>query len=70
MLEVFSGSGDLSRSFRLVLKGIACFELDIVHDAAADVLSGRIQKLIRGWVRSRMLLGVWIATPCQSMSRA
>eukprot|EP00959_Pyramimonas_sp_CCMP1952_P001761 36185-Pyramimonas_sp.AAC.1 len=70
MLEVVSGSGNLSRSFRLVLRGLSCFELDIINDAAADVLSRKIQKLARGWVRSKMLLGVWIATPCQSLSRA
>eukprot|EP00959_Pyramimonas_sp_CCMP1952_P136333 2852831-Pyramimonas_sp.AAC.1 len=71
MLDVSSGSGHLSRSFRLCFRGIAaCFELDIIHDAGADALNRRVQQLIRGWVRGGMILGVWIATPCQSMSIA
>ncbi|CAK0864825.1 unnamed protein product, partial [Prorocentrum cordatum] len=45
-------------------------QLDIRHDADSDLLLRRIRQQVRGWVRSRLIVAIWIATPCQSMSRA
>jgi len=70
-LEVFSGSGRMSSAWRLLFKTqYAAFELDINHDACSDMLLRRVRRLVRGWVRGRLIIGIWIATPCNSMSRA
>ena len=70
-LEVFSGSGRMSAAWRLSFKGQhAAFELNIAHSADGDLLLRRVQKLVRGWVRSRLICAIWIATPCHSMRRA
>ncbi|CAK0903427.1 unnamed protein product, partial [Prorocentrum cordatum] len=70
-LEVFSGSGRMSAAWRLRFRSQhAAFELDIRHDADGDLLLRRIRQRVRGWVRSRLIVAIWIATPCHSMSRA
>ncbi|CAK0827570.1 unnamed protein product, partial [Prorocentrum cordatum] len=70
-LEVFSGSGRMAAAWRLRFHSQhAAFELDIRHDADSDLLLRRIRQQVRGWVRSRLIVAIWIATPCQSMSRA
>ncbi|CAK0808104.1 unnamed protein product, partial [Prorocentrum cordatum] len=69
--QVFSGSGRMAAAWRLRFHSQhAAFELDIRHDADSDLLLRRIRQLVRGWVRSRLIVAIWIATPCQSMSRA
>ncbi|CAK0822697.1 unnamed protein product, partial [Prorocentrum cordatum] len=69
--QVFSGSGRMAAAWRLRFHSQhAAFELDIRHDADSDLLLRRIRQQVRGWVRSRLIVAIWIATPCQSMSRA
>lgn len=70
-LEVFSGSGRMSSAWRMLFKAQhAAFELDISHSPECDLLLRRVRQLVRGWVRSRLILAIWIATPCHSLSRA
>ena len=70
-LEVFCGSGRMLAAWRLRFKSQReAFELDFRHDAQSDLLLRRVRQLVRGWVRGRLIVATWIATPCHSLSRA
>ena len=69
-LEVFSGCGAFSRAFRQKahLHGLAIFEWDIRWSPQHDLLEGRLQKLLRGWLRSGLVRLLWLGTPCTTFT--
>lgn len=71
-LEVFSGSGALSKAWRQCrrLAGVPIFELDIANDGSLDLLTRKLQQNVLGWVRAGLVTTVWLGTPCNSWSRA
>ena len=68
-LEIFSGSGNLSRAVAMIT-GWPCGMVDIVFGASSDLRSKRIQRKILGWIRSGLVKAVHLGTPCNSFSRA
>jgi len=71
-LEIFSGSGNLSKAWRREarVRHIPIFEIDIRHHASHDLLSRKGQQLIRGWVTAGLVRAIWLGTPSISSSRA
>ena len=71
-LELFSGSGRFSSAWRRScrLQGIAIYEVDIQWGDGCDLSRRALQRRIRGWVRSGLVVAVWLGTPCTSFSRA
>ena len=67
-LELFSGHGGLSAS--LNANGYATLSFEIENGPHFDVTKRHIINLIKGWISSNCLLGVWLGTPCSSWSRA
>jgi hypothetical protein len=65
-LEVFAGCGNLSS---VVEKhGMGAVRLDI--NDGINCLDKRVYAVIRGWVMSSVVAGIWMGTPCSSWSRA
>ena len=69
LLEVFAGSGNLSKAWRQLGANFAAFEVDSRHGNAFDLTSGKLQSTVRGWIASGLVDAVWVATPCSSFSR-
>jgi len=68
-LELFSGSGNLSRAWRRsCLRHIEIVEVDIRHGAHLDLLNETLVRKIRGWARAGLIAAVWLAPPCSSFS--
>ena len=67
-LELFAGSGRLSA--RLRKQGYAAMPLDVLYGDHHDVLRRAAENIIIGWLRSKVVQGVWLGTPCSSWSRA
>ena len=67
-LEVFSGSGRLSRA--MSRRGYRVLAWDIRHGAEYDLRDPAKRRLIRGWILAGLILGVHLGTPCGSWSRA
>ena len=69
-LEIFSGSGHLSRAMRRRMKKVVCFEVDICHGPQFNILDKKFQQLIFRILSSGKVRYVWLGTPCNSWSRA
>ena len=71
-LEIFSGSGHFSAAWRRSahLKHVPIFEIDLKNHPSHDLLSKQCQNMILGWIRSGLVVAVWLGTPCTSFSRA
>ena len=67
-LEVFSGSGRLGRA--VAAEGLPVLLWDACLGPEYDLLRPEKRALVRGWVRSGLVLGVHLGTPCNSWSRA
>ena len=67
-LEVFSGSGRLSSA--IAAGGRPALLWDISLGDAYDLRRVEPRRLILGWVAAGMVIGLHIATPCPSFSRA
>ena len=67
-LDIFSGDGSVAKF--LTQNGFPVISIDINLDPRFDVLDPQVAKIILGWIRSRCVLGVWVATPNISWSRA
>ena len=68
-LELFSGSGNFSKAWRDKL-GLPIMECVFLHNDMHDLTKVKLQKLVRGWILSGIVVGVWLGTPCGSFSRA
>ncbi|CAK0798002.1 unnamed protein product, partial [Prorocentrum cordatum] len=67
-LEPFAGSGQIGGALRAA--GYACVSLDVNNGPLEDHLSPAFRSTIRGWLQGRVILGVWLGTPCTTWSRA
>ena len=67
-LDLFSGLGGIARALKN--KGLGCVSIDTCVDPRFDVCGPAISNLIKGWIKSRCVRGIWIATPCPSWSHA
>lgn len=66
-LELFSGSGGVSRA--LAQNGPhAAIDVDIRQ--GVDLTHPSVKGLIRGWMRSRVVRGLWLGFPCTTWSNA
>jgi hypothetical protein len=65
-LEIFAGCGKLSGVVEK--QGFGAVRLDI--NDGINVLDKRVYAVIRGWVMSSIIAGIWMGTPCSSWSRA
>ena len=68
-LKIFSGVGNLSRSMASVC---GCYVLmwDITLGPEYDLRSPAKRRLIGDWVRSGLILGFHLGTPCEGFTRA
>ena len=69
LLEIFSGSGNLSQAWRRLSSRCVAFELDVRHGQHFDFGAARLQKTVRGWVQSKLVDAVWVAPPCSTFTR-
>jgi hypothetical protein len=67
-LDLFCGDQGISKN--IAKQGFGVVSIDICIDPRLNLCSPCIQNLILGWIRSRCILGVWLATPCPTWSRA
>ena len=67
-LDLFSGDGGVGKYLRR--QGYAVISIDVCNNPKFDLCDPEVQKLIFGWLRSRCIIGVWLATPCTTWSRA
>eukprot|EP00438_Fugacium_kawagutii_P032643 Skav206865 [mRNA] locus=scaffold898:55024:69937:- [translate_table: standard] len=68
-LELFSGSGNLSKAVARVT-GWHCGLADYLHGPQHDLRSKSIRSQVLGWIRSGLVKAVHLGTPCNSFSRA
>eukprot|EP00438_Fugacium_kawagutii_P023337 Skav200217 [mRNA] locus=scaffold3745:15519:20956:- [translate_table: standard] len=68
-LEIFSGSGHLAKAIHQVTSW-DCITWDILHGSEYDLRSLTKRNRILGWIKSGMIRGVHLGTPCASFSRA
>jgi hypothetical protein len=70
-LEIFSGSGNLSRALCRSFRGnLTVVSIDIVHGAEHDLEKRRIQQYVTAAIRTGKVVGVWLGTPFTSWSQA
>ena len=70
-LELFSGSGRLSKALRRRVKHrFHVVEIDIASDASHDLSKRALQDFILLLISLDKIAGVWMGTPCTSWSRA
>ena len=67
-LDIFSGEGSIAKYLRAA--GYPVISIDICDDPRFDVLDSVVASVIFGWVCSGCVLGIWLATPCTTWSRA
>ncbi|CAK0813222.1 unnamed protein product, partial [Prorocentrum cordatum] len=67
-MQVFSGSGRLGRA--IAAEGLPVLLWDICLGPEYDLLSPQKRGLIRSWVRSGLVIGIHLGTPCNTWSRA
>ena len=67
-LELFAGCAELTRALRRCGEG--ALALDITRGEHHDVLFLDVYYELRSWIRSGAIHGLWLGTPCESLSRA
>ena len=67
-LELFSGSGAIAR--HLCRQGFGVVALDTRNSVLEDLCHPATLQVLRGWIFSGVVLGVWLGTPCTSWSIA
>ncbi|CAK0799302.1 unnamed protein product, partial [Prorocentrum cordatum] len=71
-LEIFSGSGRLSHSWRRHhrLASVPIYEIDIHRHQTHDLTVRKSQRIIRGLIQHGLVRAVWLGVPCNTFSRA
>ena len=70
-LEIFSGSGNLSRAITALFHGnLTVVPIDLVHSADHDLEKRHAQQCVIEAIRQGKVAGVWLGTPSTSWSRA
>lgn len=67
-LDIFSGDGSVGRYLDQL--GYPVISIDVCDDPRFDVLDPQVQAVIHGWIKGGCVLGIWLATPCTTWSRA
>ena len=67
-LEIFSGVGGVSRALRK--RGIDTESIDVLKHADDDMLVTANQRRVLRMIRTNRVSGVWLGTPCTSLTRA
>jgi hypothetical protein len=67
-LELFSGSGSLSRAVER--HGLGAVRLDILNDPLLDLTDVRVFNTLKGWISGGLIAGIWAGTPCGGLTRA
>jgi len=67
-IEVFSGSGTLSKALRN--RGSLVIEWDISRGPSWDLTKQSAQRRVRGWLLAGIVWGIHMGTPCSTFSRA
>ena len=68
-LELFSGSGKLAKHLRKV-SGYEAIEFDVQQGEEFDLTRRAVVQVVLGWLRSRVVRGVWAGFPCTTWSTA
>ena len=61
-LELFSGSGSLSRAVER--HGLGAVRLDILNDPLLDLTNVKVFNTLKGWITGGLIAGIWSGTPC------
>ena len=67
-LDIFAGTSPISAE--LAQRGYAVLPFDVLRGAAFDVSRPAVARTVLGWIAAGMVWGVWLATPCSTLSRA
>lgn len=67
-LELFASSGQVAAQWRAAGYGAMAFEINLGDHF--DVTRPSTMRLIKGWLRSHCVSGMWLGTPCTTWSRA
>ena len=67
-LDIFSGEGSIAKYISKL--GFPVISIDVSDDPRFDVTDPAVAAVIFGWIKSGCVLGIWLATPCTSWSRA
>ena len=68
LLDLFCGVGHITRQWRRAGWGVV--SMDLARDPAEDLTRRDVLRLIKAWLRSKLIGGVWLAPPCSSWSSA
>ena len=60
----------MSRKLRQVSNGYAAINVDIRHGDFFDIGRPAVVRVLRGWISSGRVRGVWMGFPCSTWSRA
>ena len=67
-LELYSGEGSVTKLLKHM--GYACMAFEIKNGDHYNLLSRGLEEFIKEWIRSGLILGVFLGTPCMSWSVA
>ena len=67
-LDLFAGTAPVGR--KIAEMGYAVLEFDVANGAAADLSCRRTQDQLVGWMKAGLVWGLWLATPCVTLTRA
>ena len=67
-LELYAGSGGVSRALRSC--GWGCLGFELGNGAPFDLLNPTVRSVVRGWILGGSVAGVFLGTPCSSWSLA
>ena len=67
-LELFAGVGHVAQALRKA--GHAAVAFDILQSPLEDHCSADFKAVLKGWLSSRAIAGVWLGTPCTTWSQA
>ena len=68
LLDLFCGVGHITRQWRQAGWGVV--SMDLSRDPAEDLTCRGVLQLIKAWMRSNLIGGVWLAPPCSTWSSA
>ena len=68
VVEVFSGAGGITRALKT--QGRFCLAWDLEYGNAYDLSVPSRRQLLLGWLAAGLISALWIATPCQTFTRA
>ena len=67
-LELFAGGGNLSK--HVAKLGHAVIAFDIIYGDHFDIRYNGAYNIVKGWITSKSVWGMWLGTPCEGLTRA